>query len=99
MTQMTRMTQIQIRVNLRHLRHLRHLCHLRAKKPNCIPYKLGSTGNCVEKACVFFHRVAVFFYRKERKGFAKDARASRPLRWVVADLTVIWRLRVKFRVP
>jgi hypothetical protein len=25
-----------------------------------IPLLLGSTVNCVEKGCVFFHRVAVF---------------------------------------
>jgi hypothetical protein len=40
MTRMTRMTQIQIRVNLRHLCHLSHLC---AKNPNYIPYKLFLT--------------------------------------------------------
>jgi hypothetical protein len=33
--------------------------------------------------CAVIRRVAVFLYRKGRRGFAEDARASRPLRKVV----------------
>jgi hypothetical protein len=36
------------------------------------------------KDCAVLHRVAVFFYRKGRRGFAEGAKASRPLRSLCA---------------
>jgi hypothetical protein len=36
------------------------------------------------KDCAVLHRVAVFFYRKGRRGFAEDAKASRPLQSLCA---------------
>jgi hypothetical protein len=38
-----------------------------------------SRNNLTYSHVAVFHRIAVFFYRKGRKGFAEGAKASRPL--------------------